>query len=98
MTDFIELILPAPESLGNARGHSRWEASKKSKYIESIGWLLNDYKRKNPGIFPMKAATWTAYLEVGNYYDWDNLAAILKWPFDALRDYKLIESDGWFRF
>lgn len=91
----IEIQLPAPPNRANS--NKGWQATlrERNEYQNDCRFLIRSVKNKLGIPVPIKYLEWQSTIEVDQYYDADNLMALMKWPMDSLIKAKLIESDRW---
>jgi hypothetical protein len=85
-----------PPNRANDSGNWKARAFGKQKYLGECEKLLWVQKRELQKVteLPIPCARFAAKCEVTKPYDCDNLAAILKWPLDALVYFGILKSDG----
>lgn len=98
---FYVIALPLPPTRANARLH--WRAAKKEKidYWKKCDLALHDLGMYPFRLPPIEKSTWHAEFFVkqkGHLMDFDNMVALLKWPFDYLILRKVIVNDSWDTF
>ena len=90
-TSVLVLRLPAPPNKANARGQTRYlNLAKKQYFAACDAWAAT---QPRPPRTPPAACWWEAHLECWALYDWDNLTAICKWPFDWLVSRRYLHDD-----
>lgn len=88
-----QVTLPLPPNRANARQH--WAATyrEKSNYLEAcLPGLYRVFRPLNGPKFKRKVRV-DALFYVWSEFDEDNLRALLKFPLDALRHYRVIAGD-----
>jgi hypothetical protein len=88
----IELTLPLPPNIGNARMHWRTKLNAKKRWNRAASFLWHIGKLPDSFAAPNKVRI-TAHLVVGGKMDIDNIFARLKWPIDFLKDFDYIVND-----
>lgn len=92
----IELTFPMPPNRGNARGHWAVAHRLKKDYVRHC--VVPIYEALGP-LAPNNLATFEKIKVSATFYCWalsdeDNLTARLKWPLDALVEYRVVKDDS----
>jgi len=89
----VELTLPMPLNLANARGHWRVRERQRNDWIARALVMEKGLRGRHK---PMRKVRVTAvfYIGGGPFTDPDNITARLKWPLDLLKARGLIEDDN----
>lgn len=94
----LDLQLPCPPNRANDASGWRGRHFGKQKYFRQCAPYLLKFKadlRQNAYKLPLNEFIfWTAHFEVAKMYDADNLAALCKWPLDALVNASIILDDS----
>jgi len=87
----ISILFPVPPQRGNRRGQSRFENyAKKDYYAICDAVIFPSVKNVH-----VERAWIEATVEVNQFFDWDNAAALFKWPMDWLVSRGILKDDGW---
>ncbi len=88
------LKLPLPPKITNYSGHSRWRDRNRDKYYWACRAQNKDIFTEYKPEWPYMAAEFDAHFVLRDPFDWDGLAALLKWPFDFIRSIGIIADDN----
>lgn len=93
MTVALELVLPLPPNIANARMHWRVKQREKVAYRDRLDWLLIAKQLPAPPVVPFPVVWIGTTLHLWAYMDDDNALGRGKWAYDWLKRVGYIVDD-----